>query len=224
MALSDVQLRKHTRILIVDDHALVRRGLVELIEREPDLEVCGEAVDADDALRQVTAARPDLVIIDLSLKSGHGINLIKQIRASHKNVKMLVSSMHDESLFAERAVRAGALGYISKDEPTETVLQAIRHVLRGQLYLSSQMTSNLLGRAVDGKEVTERSPLQCLSDRELEVFQRIGQGQTTRQIAADLDLSVKTIETYREHIKKKLNLKNSAELNRHAVQWVLENS
>ena len=222
--MADVQLRKRMRVLIVDDHALVRRGLAELIEREPDLEVCGEAVDADEAMQQVEAVRPDLVIIDLSLKSGHGINLIKQIRTNHKNVKMLVSSMHDESLFAERAVRAGALGYISKDQPTETVLQAIRQVLRGQLYLSSQMTSNLLGRAVDGKEIAERSPLECLSDRELEVFQRIGQGQTTRQIAADLDLSVKTIETYREHIKKKLNLKNSAELNRHAVQWVLENS
>jgi len=212
------------RILIVDDHPLVRRGLMDLIADEPDLVVCGEAADAVEALRQVDALDPDLVIIDISLKQGHGLELIKRIRTRDKPIKMLVCSMHDEALFAERALRAGAMGYLNKEEATEKVIDAIREVLRGKVYLSADMTERLLGRAVKAGKPLARLSNESLSDRELAVFEMLGQGLTTGAIADKLQLSVKTIETYREHIKSKLDLKNSAELGRHAAQWVLENS
>lgn len=210
------------RILIVDDHPVVRRGLAELVADEPDLEVCGEAADAPDALRMVDETNPDLIVVDISLKSGHGIDLIKRIKARNDTVKMLVSSMHDETLFAERALRAGAMGYINKEEASDRVIEAIRHVLRGQIYLSSRMTEGLLHGVVAGREAIDHSSLKRLSDRELEVFEMIGRGMTTRQIAETLRRSVKTVETYRENLKAKLGLKNSAELSRHAVQWALE--
>jgi DNA-binding NarL/FixJ family response regulator len=211
------------RILIVDDHPLVRSGLGELISNEPGLEVCGEADDADDALRKVAATSPDLIVIDISLKSSSGIDLIKRIKDRHPQVKMLVSSMHDESLFAERSLSAGAMGYISKQEAIDKVIVAILHVLRGQIYLSTQMSERLLHRMISGPKSLERSPIESLSDRELQVFEQIGKGLTTREIAGNLHLSIKTIETYRDNIKTKLNLTNTAELSRHAVQWVLEN-
>jgi DNA-binding NarL/FixJ family response regulator len=213
--------RQKTRVLLVDDHPLVRRGLADVIGREPDLEVCGEASDVTDAMEAVDRARPDLVVVDLSLKSGHGIDLIGQIRARSDRIKVLVSSMHDEMLFAERVLRAGALGYVTKQESPDTLLAAIRQVLRNEVYLSPRMTSRLLHRAASGGPGPS-DPLEALSNREIEVFERIGQGLTTQQIARHLELSPKTVETHREKIKQKLNLKNSAELSRRAVQWVLE--
>ena len=210
------------KVLIVDDHPIVRRGLADLIAQEPDLEVCGEAADAAEALQQVEQDCPDVAVVDISLRSGHGLELIEQIKAKHDRVRMLVSSMHDELLFAERCLRAGAMGYIPKQEPTEKLIEAIRLVLRGQIYLTSRMANRLLHFVAGGKALDE-NPIRRLSNRELEVFEMIGQGLTTQQIAQKLQLSDKTIETHREKIKRKLNLKNSAELSRSAVQWVLQN-
>ncbi len=210
------------RVLIVDDHPLVRRGLTELIAADPELEVCGEASSAEEALRQVETACPHVVVVDLSLKSGHGIELIEHIKARHEHVKMLVSSVHEESVFAERALRAGALGYVNKEEATETVIEAIHHVLQGKIFLSESMSNRLLTTVVDGQPLGE-DPVTSLSNREIEVFELIGQGLTTKQIANKLRLSPKTVETHREKIKTKLSLANSTELSHRAVQWVMEN-
>ncbi|MGA2797206.1 MAG: response regulator transcription factor [Thermoguttaceae bacterium] len=215
-------VQKKYKVLVVDDHPIVRRGLAELIAMEPDMEVCGEAADMAEAIKRIEANCPDVAILDISLKSGHGLELIEHIKANHPGVKMLVSSMHDELLFAERSLRAGALGYIPKQEATETLLDAIRQVLRGEIYLTARM-SNRMMHNLAGKPA-ETDPISTLSNREVEVFEMIGQGLTTQQIAGKLKLSAKTIETHREKIKGKLDLKNSAELNRRAVQWVLENS
>jgi DNA-binding NarL/FixJ family response regulator len=187
------------------------------------MEVCGDAADEDEGLERVATARPDLVVVDISLKHGNGLDLIKRLKASHPNVKVLVSSMHDESLFAERALHAGALGYINKQDSPEKVIEAIRKVLDGQVYLSAEMTNHLLHRLGNRQhDSLERPSVDTLSDREWEVFELIGQGLSTRQIAERLHRSIKTIETHREHIKEKLGLANGTELTRHAVQWVLE--
>jgi DNA-binding NarL/FixJ family response regulator len=212
------------RVMIVDDHPVVRQGLALLIDQQPDLEVCAEADSVSDAFAKFTESSPDLVIIDLSLKDGSGIELIKEIKARNEHARMLVSSMHDESLFAERVLRAGAKGYISKQEATSNIVEAARHVLDGRVYLSPRMSDQMLHRLVASGEDPDRSPIDSLSDRELEVFEMIGQGLTTRQIAGKLDLSPKTVETYRENIKAKLNLPNGTALTRHAVQWLLENT
>lgn len=211
------------RILIVDDHPMMRDGLTTQISNEPDLAVCGEADDVAEALRRVGELNPDLVIIDISLKTGHGIDLVKQIRARHPKMKMLVNSMYDESVYAERSLQAGALGYLSKQTARETVIDAIRTVLAGKTYLSLEMTDRILKSRVGGMIEPGKSPIESLSDRELEVLTLIGQGNTTSAIAKQLHLSVHTIDTYREKLKIKLNLANSAELNRYAAQWVLEN-
>lgn len=211
-----------SNILLVDDHPVMRHGLAQIINREEDLHVCGESASAAHAIELVGQLAPDVAIVDITLEDGDGIELIKDIRARFENVKMLVSSMHDESLYAERALRAGAMGYIGKDSSREQVLDAIRDVLRGRIHVSSAISNRLLQRAA-GKTVEEdRSPIESLSDRELTVFELIGQGLSTRQIAEKLFLSVKTIETYREHIKAKLNIRTSTELVRHAVQRQLE--
>jgi DNA-binding NarL/FixJ family response regulator len=207
--------------MIVDDHPLVRRGLAETIANESDMEVCGEAADATEALRLVESVRPQVMIVDLSLKSGHGIDLIEQIKARDDQIKMIVSSMHDEALFAERVLRAGAMGYLNKQEPTERLVDAIRQVMRGETALSPRMANRLLHSVVGG-ESWGQDPMQTLSNRELEVFDMIGQGMSTKQIAGKLRLSHKTIETHREKIKTKLNLNNASELSHRAVQWVLE--
>jgi DNA-binding NarL/FixJ family response regulator len=211
-----------SRILIVEDHPLTRQGLNALVSSQPDFEVCGEAAGAEDAIGLVAAQRPDLCIVDLRLGQGSGLELIKQINARFPDIGILVSSMHDESLFAERVLRAGAKGFIGKAESVDKVIQAIRQVLGGKVYLSSKMTEQLLfqvaGRGADAAE----DSIEGLSNRELEVFQLIGQGLGTRQIAEQLHLSVKTIETYRESIKHKLRLSTNSELVRRAVQWVLE--
>jgi DNA-binding NarL/FixJ family response regulator len=213
---------KPARVFIVDDHPLVREGLTALFAGQPDLEVCGEADDLAPALDLVKAKKPDVVVVDVSLKSGSGIDLIKQLKARDADCKILVSSMYDESLYAERALRAGAMGYINKQEMPQKVLDAVRQVLDGKMYLSPAMTDRMLHRAVR-RDDTPASPVSALSDRELEIFQLVGRGQTTRQIANALHLSVKTVESHRENIKTKLNLTNSAELVRQAVQWVLGN-
>lgn len=214
---------KTARIVIVDDHPIVREGLVARIARQRDLEVCGEAEDVADALDVVKNTNPDLVIVDLSLKSGQGLDLIKKIKARSAETKMLVSSMYDEALYAERALRAGALGYVNKQEMSEKIIDAIRQVLDGKIYLSPYMTERLLQRAVGAVPQLQQSPIETLSNRELEIFKMIGKGMTTRSIAEDLHLSVKTVETHRENIKAKLDLPNSAELSREAVRWVMEN-
>lgn len=214
---------KRVQILIVDDHPLVREGLNSRIAAQPDLEVCGEAEGVEEALEEFKARNPDLVLVDISLKNGHGLELIKQIKLHNPETKMLVVSAYDEAFYAERALRAGALGYISKQECRENVITAIRTVLDGHRYLSPQMTDQLLGLAVAGRELGAASPVEKLTDRELEVYQLIGQAQTTSGIAKQLHLSPHTIDSHREKIKAKLGLKNGAELTRHALQWVLEN-
>jgi DNA-binding NarL/FixJ family response regulator len=218
--ISEKKMSLKRKVVIVDDHPIVRRGLAELIAAEPDLEVCGEASDLADALQVIENAGPDAAIIDISLTSGHGLELIEQVKAKHLPVKMLVSSMHDEMLFAERSLRAGAMGYIPKQESTEKLLEALRQVLRGEIYLTPRMSNRILKQYAVKPQ--DGNPIEGLSNRELQVFELIGQGHTTQQIARKLKLSPKTVETHRENIKGKLNLKNSAELNRSAVQWVLE--
>ncbi len=209
------------QILIVDDHPIVRQGLAKLIAQEPDIEICDNAEDVDEALEQVKATRPDLVVIDIALKSSFGIELIPQIREFDKRIKILVWSMFGETLYAERVLRAGAAGYINKQEAIEKVIDAIRQVLNGEIYLSPRMTSRLLGR-LGPDTPSQQDPVATLSNRELAVLEMVGQGMTTKQISMRLQISVKTVDGYRENIKKKLNLGNSAELSQRAVQWVLE--
>jgi DNA-binding NarL/FixJ family response regulator len=218
------QTKKRARILIVDDHPAVREALALRIDRQADLEVCGEAADMSEALRLVADTQPDVAVIDISLKTGSGIDLIKRIKDRNDSVRMLVWSMHSESLYAERALRVGALGYINKDQATDKIVEAIRRVLEGKVYLSDAMAEKMLHRAVgsDREEVT-RSPLDALADRELEVFGLIGQGVKTAEIAERLHLSVKTVETYRDRIRQKLDLSNGTELAHYATQWALEN-
>ncbi len=210
---------KH-RILIVDDHPIFRHGLMQLLSQEDDLEVCGEAEDYHGAIKAAATLKPDMIVVDITLKDMSGIDLIKEIHKTDKGIPMLVISMHDESLYAERAFRAGARGYIMKQEASESVVQAIRQVLKGGLYASSKVTENILTRFIEGPKEPSASPLQALTDREIEVFQLIGEGLSISEIGRRLHLSVKTIGTYRERIKEKLNLKNATELLRHALNWV----
>jgi DNA-binding NarL/FixJ family response regulator len=208
------------RILIVDDHPIVRKGLAQLIDQEPDLVVAGEAENADGAMEFLKGDMPDLAIVDISLQGVDGIELIKKIRARYSDLPVLVVSMHDESLFAERALRVGAKGYIMKQEAIGKMMEAIRKVLKGELYLSERVSESIVKRFISGKAEGLQSPIEVLSDRELEVFQLIGQGLATRKIAEQLHVSVKTVETYRANIKQKMNLKDGIELLKHAVQWV----
>jgi len=210
--------------LIVDDHPAVREALASRIGRQPDLEVCGEAADTTEALRMVADTQPDMAVVDISLKTGNGIDLIKRIKDRNDSVRMLVWSMHSESLYAERALRAGALGYINKDQATDKIVDAIRRVLAGKVYLSDAMAEKMLQRAVGGgRKGATRSPLDALADRELEVFRLIGQAVKTAEIAQRLHLSVKTVETYRDRIRQKLDLSDGTALAHYATQWLLEN-
>ncbi len=211
---------KKLRVLIVDDHPIVRHGLRQLISQEPDLEVSGEAERPSEALKAIASLKPHVAIVDLSLREGSGLELIKDIKVRHPKLAVLVLSMHDESIYGERVLRAGARGYITKAEASENLLTAIRRVLAGEIYLSEKMAARMLHKLAAGPGVTDSSPVGVLSDRELEVFQLIGQGLRTRQIAERLQLSVKTIETYRENIKWKLKLEDAAELLQHAIRWV----
>lgn len=211
--------RKKTRIMIVDDHPMIRMGLASILMDEPDFEICGEAAGVVDALHLIEKNRPDLTIVDLSLEEGSGIDLIQQIRSVHVGVKVLVCSMHSESLFAERALQAGASGFIGKKEATAKVVEAIRTVLKGKVYLSEQMSERLLV-AFAHKPQHASSPMEGLSNREMEIFQNIGEGLSTKEMAQKLHLSVKTIETYHGRIKSKLGLKDHSDLIRHATRYV----
>lgn len=210
-----------TRILIVDDHPAVREALALRIAREADLDVCGEAGDLPEALKLVAETQPDLVVIDMGLKSGSGLELIKRLKSRDSSMRMLVWSMFSEALYADRALRAGAHGYITKDHATEKIIEAIRRVREGKVYLSEPMTERVMTRAVGSSSARDRLPtVEQLSDRELEVFQMIGEGLDTRQVAAKMKLSPKTVETYRSRIKEKLDLKTANELTHRAIHWV----
>ncbi len=210
------------RIVVVDDHPMIRSGLKELIESEPDLEVCGEAGDAPTAVRIVEERKPDLVVVDISLSEGSGIDLIKRLKAIDPALPCLVFSMHDEKLYAERVLSAGGMGYVSKQESAATLLEAVRQVLAGKVHLSPSMTERVLRGMAGGGEPAERTPIvDRLSDRELEVFESIGRGLTTREVADRLHLSIKTIQTHRENIKRKLRLESNNELIARAAQWVM---
>ncbi|HOS96901.1 MAG TPA: response regulator transcription factor [Deltaproteobacteria bacterium] len=209
-----------TRILIVEDHEIFRLGIKELINHEHDLTVCGEAEDVDTARELIRRLHPDLAIIDITLKKSNGMDLVKEISTHHKGMKMLVLSMHDELLYAERSIQAGAQGYIMKQETSRSIVKAIRHILAGNIYVSQDIMDNLLNRVRSGQETLDKSPVETLSDREIAVLRMIGQGRSTGEIADEMNLSVSTISTYRERIKEKLNLKHAAELVRYAVHWV----
>jgi DNA-binding NarL/FixJ family response regulator len=210
------------RVVIVDDHPLFRDRLSQLINHELDLEVCGESETAEQAIQLIRRVTPDLAIVDITLKGSSGLELIKGIRALSIGIPILVLSMHEESLYAERALRAGATGYITKNQGAEEVLAAIRRVLTGEIYLSNKMTSVVLRNlTIAGSKVMPR-PVDRLADRELEVLELIGRGNTTRQIADKLQLGAATVDTYRARIKEKMNFRNAAELQHFAIRWVRE--
>jgi len=212
------------RILIVDDHPIVRHGLAQLIDDEPGLQVCGSAANASEALESLKTVKPDLLILDLSLGDESGLDLLKQIKPLYADLPVLVLSMHDEAYYADRVLRAGAMGFIMKQEPAEQMIAAVRQVLSGKVYLSESMAASMLTRLVGRKTAVGGTPVDNLTDRELQVLELIGRGLGTRQIAEKLNLSVKTVENHREHIKAKLKLRTSAELVRYAVRWELESS
>jgi DNA-binding NarL/FixJ family response regulator len=207
-------------ILIVDDHPIVRQGLAQLIGQEHDLNVCGQAEDAYQAMKAIRDLKPDLVVVDIALKETSGMELIKDIKVQYPGLPVLTLSMHDEAVYGERALRAGAKGYIMKQEATDKVVTAIRRVLAGEVYISDGMAAKMVGRLVGSASDRGTSPIERLSDRELEVFRLIGEGYGTREMAEKLHLSVKTIETYRAHIKDKLGFQDANELLRSAIQWV----
>ena len=212
------------RIMIVDDHPAVREALAIRIGRESDLEVCGEAADLVDALQLADATDPDVAVIDVALKTSSGLELIKRLRTRHERLRMIVWSMYGEDLYAERALGAGASGYITKEQATDKIIEAIRQVLEGKIYLSPAMSERLLRRYVGPAARDPRdSPIDTLSDRELEVFRLIGQGIKTAEIAARLHLSIKTVETYRDRIRAKLELDDGAKLVLRAMEWVQSN-
>ena len=215
-----------TRIVIVDDHPMLIRGISDLINGEPDLEVVGEASTFQEAMAQVNKLKPGLVIVDVSLDGNNGIELMKNLSGRDGSPPILAYSMHDESIYAERALRAGAKGYVMKQADPDVLLSAIHQILKGKIFLSEQMSERLLGKLVGAGSTTTTTawPIDKLSDRELEVLQLLGQGMGTSQIADKLCLSVKTIETYREHLKQKLNLANGQELLRYAIEWSLNSS
>ncbi len=209
------------RVFLVDDHPIVREGLTLLINREPDLLVCGEAAEALTALEAIASLRPDVIVVDISLNGPDGLDLIKTIRATDGSPPMLVLSMHDELIYAERALRAGASGYIMKQEGTARVLIALRRILKGEVYLSDRAAGRMVQHYVRGPAAAARPVEAELSDRELEVYRLIGEGHGTRQIAEELHLSIKTVETYQAHIKEKLSLRSARELVQHAIAWNL---
>lgn len=207
-------------VLLVDDHPFMRAGLAQLIERQPDLAVCGEAGDPSEALRAVKTAKPNLILTDLTMPGRSGLEFVKDLLATEPAVSILVVSMHDEAVYAERALRAGARGYIMKEAGGEALLAAIRRVLGGEVYLSPRMSTRILEGLSARKPRGSTSPIEQLTDREFEVFQLIGQGKSTRDVAEQLHLSSKTVDVHRSHIKEKLGLKDSTALIRHAVRWV----
>ncbi len=207
-------------VLIVDDHPLVRQGLASLINKSPDLRVIGQAPESKQALALMAENLPDVAVVDLSLAGGSGIDLIKEIGRRHPSVTVLVLTMHDELFYAERALRAGARGYVMKGEETDEVLEAIRQVRKGEVYVSEHLRSTLIQRAADPGPNAPSSAVESLSDRELEVFELVGRGEPTREIARMLTVSVKTVETHRHRIKEKLGLSTGTQMVRYAIRWV----
>jgi DNA-binding NarL/FixJ family response regulator len=207
------------KVLVVDDHPLLRQGLALLINQQHDMLVCGEAEEAHAAMQSIAEKKPDVIILDISLKGPDGLELLKSIRAIYADLPVLILSMHDEAIYAERALRARANGYIMKQEATEKVLVALRRIFNGEVYLSDSMSKKMLQQYIDGAPSMLQSRMAALSDRELEVFRRIGEGCATREIAEELHLSIKTVETYQAHLKDKLSLRSGRELIQHAVQW-----
>jgi len=208
-----------TQVLIVDDHPVVRDGLTTIINHEQDLNVCGEADDAQEALKAVTELKPDVVVADISLKNSDGIELTKSIKAGHPKLPVIVLSVHDESVYAERALLAGAKAYLMKDAVSENIVKAIRTVLSGEIYVSNTISKKFLHKIAGDKKGTTKTPIENLSYREFEIFRLIGKGFKASQIARQLHLSTKTIETYRSRIKEKLNLPNAAELLQYSIKW-----
>jgi DNA-binding NarL/FixJ family response regulator len=215
-------LLKRTKVLIVDDHPMVREGLSMRISLQPDLEVCGEADTQEAALTLIEQTHPGLVLVDIFLASGNGLELVKQVKARFPSIKMLVISAYRDSLYAERALRAGALGYLNKQQSSAKVIEAIRTVLRGDRFVAPEISQRLMHQALRGEELTH-SAVEQLTDRELEVFRMIGEGTITADIAQQLFLSIHTVDRHRENIKRKLGLKNAAELTCAAAQWLIEN-
>jgi DNA-binding NarL/FixJ family response regulator len=211
---------RKARVLLVDDHPIVREGLARVIDQEADLMVCGTAVNGREALQAVASAKPDIAVIDVSLEGSHGIDLVKELKGRHPELSVVMLSMHDETLYAERALRAGAKGYVMKREPPQKLLQAVRKVLQGGLFFSEAVTARMLQRVSRNPSREVRLPIERLSDRELEVLELIGRGRTTRQIANELHVSMKTIQAHREHLKEKLDLPDATSLVRFAVHWV----
>ena len=212
------------QIFIVDDHAMFRDGLRQLIDREADLMVCGDAADVIEALEGISKSKPDLVIVDISLSGKSGIDLIKAIKDKYEDMPVLVVSMHEESLYAERALRAGAMGYVMKQEPAKVVKMAIRKLLAGDMHLSEKMANGVISKFIRGRDEVPPSPLEKLSDRELEVFRMLGLGKGVRQIAEELSLTIPTINSFRNRIKEKLQLNSSTEVMLHAIHWSREES
>lgn len=210
---------KQTRILIVDDHPLVRESLTTLIQQHPEFVVCGEAATQDEAMAAIEVTSPDLAIVDISLSRGSGLDLVKNVKTRYPDLAIIVLSMHDESIYAERVVRAGARGYVMKKESTRKVIDAIRHVMNGEFYLGPDIMNSLAKKFISGRPPTSALSVDDLSDRELEVFRLLGQGYETREIASSLDVSIKTIQTYCARIKEKLRIRTGTELLREAIQW-----
>jgi DNA-binding NarL/FixJ family response regulator len=207
------------RVFIVDDHPLVREGLTNLINSQPDLVVCGQAEDAAQALAGIGASKADLALIDISLKTASGLELVKDLKVHHPDIALIVLSMHDEMLYAERAIRAGARGYVMKRETTKEVVTAIRRVVQGDVYVSERVVNLMARRLGSPRKAAASSPVEQLSDRELEIFRLLGQGRTTSQIATDLHLSLKTVQAYCARAKEKFGVDSLTELLRAAIRW-----
>jgi len=210
---------RKSRVFIVDDHPLVREGLTNLINGQKDLIVCGEAKDSAHAINGIVKARPDVALIDISLENESGLELVKQLRSQFPQVALIILSMHDEGLYAERALRAGARGYVMKHETSKSVLASIRRVLGGGVYVSERVVNRMARRLTSSREPVASSPLERLSDRELEIFRLLGQGRTTSQIAGDLNLSLKTVQAYCARAKEKFGVTSLTELLRAAIRW-----
>ncbi len=209
------------KVFIVDDHPIIRHGLTQLINQEEDLITCGEAEDGPQVMEAIEKLNPDIVLVDISLMSSNGLDLVVEIRGKYADLPLLMLTMHDETLYAERALRAGAQGYVMKQDPPEKVIEAIRRVLKKEIYLSESMTIKMLKKVAGGSVARKDSPAEVLSSRELEIFKLIGQGTGTREIAKKLDVSVKTVDAHRANMKKKLELKSGTELVQMAIKWVL---
>lgn len=210
---------KKIQVLLVDDHPVVRDGLTTIINHEHDMNVCGEAEDSFQALKAISEFKPDVVVVDISLKNSDGIELTKSIKAGHPKLDVIVFSIHDESIYAERSLLAGAKGYLMKDAVSDNIVKAIRVVLSGEIYVSSAISKKFLHKIAGDKAGTTKTPIETLSDREFEIFRLIGEGLKASQIAEQLFLSTKTIETYRSRIKEKLNLSNASELLKYSIKW-----